>query len=181
MSSKSAQFVRAKQIHEKARFFRGHFRNSVAVIERELGIILTEYFCAPDADKQKLFFDRVVSSHFYSLRNKKEILVKILKADYPQYWKANSNIFSDLDDIMEFRNKLAHSIVDATETALNRPIEQGIGFVANGAMDRITMPSALLSCLLLIPLRGQESRQKQVVIGHRGRSRKQYGSRASAS
>ena len=37
-------------------------------------------------------------------------------------------------------------------------------------MDRITMPSALLSCLLLIPLRGQESCQKQVVIGHRGRS-----------
>jgi len=41
---------------------------------------------------------------------------------------------------------------------------------ANGAMDRITMPSALLSCLLLIPLRGQESCQKQVVIRHRGRS-----------
>ncbi|MFZ4777796.1 MAG: hypothetical protein ACOYM3_20700, partial [Terrimicrobiaceae bacterium] len=40
---------------------------------------------------------------------------------------------------------------------------------ANGAMNRITMPSALLSCLLLFPLRGQESRQKQVVAGHRGR------------
>jgi len=41
---------------------------------------------------------------------------------------------------------------------------------ANRAMDRITMPSALLSCLLLIPLRGQEPCQKQVVIRHRGRS-----------
>ena len=37
--------------------------------------------------------------------------------------------------------------------------------IANRAMDRITMPSALLSCLLLIPLRGQESRQKQVGAG----------------
>ena len=45
---------------------------------------------------------------------------------------------------------------------------------ANGAMDRITMPSALLSCLQLIPLRGQESCQKQVVIRHRGRSLKIY-------
>ena len=36
------------------------------------------------------------------------------------------------------------------------------------------MPAALLSCLLLIPLRGQESRQKQVVIGHRGRSANKY-------
>ena len=34
------------------------------------------------------------------------------------------------------------------------------------------MPTALLSCLLLFPLRGQESRQKQVVMGHRGRSAK---------
>ena len=32
------------------------------------------------------------------------------------------------------------------------------------------MPAALLSCLLLIPLRGQEACQKQVGIGHRGRS-----------
>jgi hypothetical protein len=31
-------------------------------------------------------------------------------------------------------------------------------------MDLITMPSALLSCLL----RSQEPRQKQVAIGHRG-------------
>jgi hypothetical protein len=40
--------------------------------------------------------------------------------------------------------------------------------------DRWTpMPSALLSCLLL-PLRGQESGQKQVGIGHRGRSPEEY-------
>ena len=38
-------------------------------------------------------------------------------------------------------------------------------------MDQITIPSGLLSCFPLIPLRGQEARQKQVVIGHRGRSR----------
>ena len=38
-------------------------------------------------------------------------------------------------------------------------------------MDLIPMPAALQSCLLP-PLRGQESRQKQVGIGHRGRSKK---------
>jgi len=37
---------------------------------------------------------------------------------------------------------------------------------ANGAIDRITMPSALLAQIL----RTQDLRQKQVVIGHRGRS-----------
>jgi len=37
-------------------------------------------------------------------------------------------------------------------------------------MDRITMPSALLSRILL----PQDPRQKQVVIRHRGRSAKEY-------
>jgi hypothetical protein len=41
---------------------------------------------------------------------------------------------------------------------------------ANRAMDRITMPSALLSRILL----AQDPRQKQVVIGHRGRSPEIY-------
>ena len=41
--------------------------------------------------------------------------------------------------------------------------------ISNKPMDQITIPSGLLSCFLLIPLRGQEARQKQVVIGHRGR------------
>ena len=41
--------------------------------------------------------------------------------------------------------------------------------MANEPMDLIPMPSALLARLLL-PLRGQEACQKQVGIGHRGRS-----------
>ena len=41
-------------------------------------------------------------------------------------------------------------------------------------MDPIPMPAALLSCLLLFPLRGQESCQKQVVMGHRGRWAENY-------
>jgi len=41
-------------------------------------------------------------------------------------------------------------------------------------MDPTPMPAALLSCLLLFPLRGQEPRQKQVVMGHRGRSAEKY-------
>jgi hypothetical protein len=39
-------------------------------------------------------------------------------------------------------------------------------------MDQTAVPSGLLACLLLIPLRGQETRQKQAAVGHRGRSQK---------
>ena len=41
---------------------------------------------------------------------------------------------------------------------------------SNRPMEQIPVPSGLLACLLLIPLRGQETRQKQAGIPHRGRS-----------
>jgi len=37
-------------------------------------------------------------------------------------------------------------------------------------MEQIPVPAGLLAYLLLIPLRGQETRQKQAGIPHRGRS-----------
>jgi len=39
----------------------------------------------------------------------------------------------------------------------------------NEPMEKIPVPSGLLACLLLIPLRAQETRQKQAGIPHRGR------------
>ena len=41
---------------------------------------------------------------------------------------------------------------------------------ANKPMQQIAIPSGLLPCFLLIPLRGKEAGQKQVAIPDRGRS-----------
>jgi len=38
-----------------------------------------------------------------------------------------------------------------------------------GPVQQIAIPSGLLACLLLVPLRGQETRQKQVAIPDWGR------------
>ncbi len=46
--------------------------------------------------------------------------------------------------------------------------------IPNRPMEQIPVPSELLSCFLLIPLRGQEARQKQAGIPHRGRSVTKY-------
>jgi hypothetical protein len=101
----------------------------VAVIEREIALILTDYFCTSDEEKRKLFFTDVVNAHFFSLNSKKEVLVKIVKSDYPRYWNENIATLKALDEIMRFRNKLAHSVVDVSDLAITRPLEEGIGFV----------------------------------------------------
>jgi len=117
----------ARKIHEKARYLRGCFLNSVAVIERDIALILTEYFCTEDEDKRNLFFNKVAGK--FSLNAKKEILIDMVKKDYPRYWEEHKQFLTDLQRIQEFRNKLAHSVVDASDEALCRPIEEGVGFI----------------------------------------------------
>ncbi len=117
----------AKKIHEKARYLRGRFLNSVAVIERYITVILTEYFCTEDEFKRDLFFNKVAGK--FTLNKKKIILIDIVKNDYPRYWEENKQFLIDLQSIQEFRNKLAHSVVDVSDEALGRSIEEGVGFV----------------------------------------------------
>ncbi len=121
------KFVAVGKIHEKARYLRGRFLNSVAVIERDIAVILTEYLCTEDEFKRDLFFNKVAGK--FSLNKKKEILIEIVKNDYPRYWEEHKQFLIDLQSIQEFRNKLAHSVVDISDEALGRSIEEGVGFV----------------------------------------------------
>ena len=118
-----------ERIHERARYIRGRFLNSVAVIERKIALILTDYFCTSDEGKRELFFTEIVNGHFFPLNSKKGILLKIIQMDYPRYWKENKITLKALDDIQKFRNKLAHSVVDVSEDALKRPLDEGVGFI----------------------------------------------------
>lgn len=124
------------QLHKKARYMRGRFLNSVAVIERDIALILTEYFCTEDENKRELFFCKVAEK--LSLQKKKEILIALVKKDYPRYWDEHKQFLKDLQNIQEFRNKLAHSIIDVSEDALSRPIDEGIGFVQWAKGEPIT-------------------------------------------
>ncbi len=117
----------AQKLHERARYLRGRFLNSVAVIERDIAVILTEYFCTVDESKRELFFEKVAET--LSLQKKKEILIEIVKNDYPRYWEENKKFLTDLQQIQEFRNKLAHSVLDVSDDALARPLEDAVGFV----------------------------------------------------
>ena len=61
-----AKVVACEKIHEKAIFLRGRFINTVAVIERDLALLLTDYFCTSDESKRELFYTKIVNSpHFH--------------------------------------------------------------------------------------------------------------------
>lgn len=120
-------FVAAERLHARAREYRGRFLNHIAVIERDIALLLTAYFCTTDGLKQELFFDRIACK--MSLEEKRKLLTEIIKKDYPNYWKENSDFLKDIQELQIFRNKLAHSILDVSDEALARPLDAGVGFV----------------------------------------------------
>jgi len=137
MDDKSrAKHRAAEQLHERARQFRGRFLNHMAVIERNIALLLTDYFCRDDATKQAIFFDSIASA--MTLNAKRSVLTEIVKKDYPRYWDEHSQFLLDLQRLQEFRNKLAHSIVDVSDAALARPPELGVSFVQWKAGEPIT-------------------------------------------
>ncbi|MBP9854379.1 MAG: hypothetical protein KBD53_05890 [Candidatus Omnitrophica bacterium] len=123
------QRIKAAQlIHENARQYRGSFLNLIACIEHDIAHLLTDYFCTICPDKRRIFYEEIVTEEFFSLYRKKNVLIKIVKVDYPRYWNDKKDFLKTFDKVLEFRNKLAHSVVDVSEKALSRPIEEGIGF-----------------------------------------------------
>ena len=130
------EFKAAGRVHERARQIRGRFLNHIAVIEHDIASLLTSYFCTEDTSKQELFFTRVAGR--MSLEEKRVLLTEIVKLDYPRYWEEHAEFLRDLQQLQTFRNKLAHSIVDVSESALARPIEKGVGFVQWQASSPIT-------------------------------------------
>lgn len=118
---------KAEKIHEKAREYRGRFLNTVACIEREMGFLITELFCRQELELQKFFFSNLVMN--LTLQKKKEIVFRFCKQYEPGFWEDEKEFLTKLDDVQTFRNKLAHSVVDVSENALNRPIKEGVGFV----------------------------------------------------
>ena len=121
------KFKSARLIHDKARDFRGRFLNHLAVIERDIALLLSAYFCTDDPLKQELFFNQIACR--MQLEQKRTLLAQIVERDYPRYWEENGQFLQDLKKLQELRNKLAHSVVDVSTAALERPIDQGIGFI----------------------------------------------------
>jgi hypothetical protein len=122
-----AKVQAARAIHERARQFRGRFLNSIAVIDHEICQFLTEYFCKSDDKKRELFFTDIAAR--MSSEGRRVLLTNIVKQDYPEIWEEYKSLIQDLKQYQEFRNKLAHSMIDVSDAALARPLKDGIGFI----------------------------------------------------
>ena len=122
------KIAQAQRLHEVVRQIRGRLLNSVAVIDVDVSRLLAAYFCYDDKRR-----DLALSEVFVrplQLRHKVGLLKKVLEKDFSWYLEKNSQaMFKDLETLMKFRNRLAHSTVDVSDEALGKDPKEEVGFV----------------------------------------------------
>lgn len=118
----------AQKYHGLAREIRGRYLNSVAVLDTYLAEIITEYFCK-EGNRKDLFYSEMATSQHLSLRNKRDILWKIINIELKPHLKECKDINKKIDSILTYRNKLAHATIDVSEEALSVEKVKGVGFV----------------------------------------------------
>lgn len=127
-----------KRLHEKAMRIRGRFINTMTFLDRKISKILADYFCSNCEDKRNIFLNKIVGAEFFTLTKKINILKHILKSDYPDYYKKNKECFNFSKEVVDFRNTLAHSILEISSETLEK---QEVRFIG---IDSITIVDELI-------------------------------------
>ena len=108
---------------------RGAFLAHVIPIEELVKDIISYHFCS-DEEKRKQFISLILNGRDYTLASGIEILEKILDIHYHDLTQRYPKLIDDLNKIIQFRNSLAHSMLDTSD-----------GFLAKNYMDRIRLIS----------------------------------------
>ena len=117
---------KSQKLHQFAAQLRGKFLNGAAWIDMLLCEIITSYFCTSQ-NRRKLFFSEVgVDINLY---RKTELLLKILKHEFPAILVAYPSLQEQLNAFRKFRNRLAHSHIDTSKLALRAKTTDEVTFI----------------------------------------------------
>lgn len=102
---------------------RGRFLDQVIVIERLIDDIISRHFC-PEDYRFHLLFSLVATELTFHSRIK--TLKTVLECCYPELLGKHPNLIKDIKKIKEFRNKIAHSMLDSSEDFLEKEYDDRI-------------------------------------------------------
>ena len=121
-----AERGKSHQLHKLANEIRGKFLTGATWIEILLSDILATYFCT--SEQRRLLFFSVVAVEM-SLYRKTELLVKLLRFEYPEMLMKYPRLESQLQVFRSFRNLVAHSHIDTSKPALGTTTQDEVTFI----------------------------------------------------
>ncbi len=143
------------RLHQYVRNWRGQLINSVSVIDLRLALVISKFFAKEE--RFLLFFSEMATSRSMTFRKKRDMLRIIFQQD-PLFETAKErNLLKELEDIGNFRNVLAHSVLDVSGAALAKTPQEGVGFVSyKGGQKKSSLsprPNSTIGTGELEPLR----------------------------
>ena len=120
---------------------RGAIINDVIFLERVIDDFIANYFCSDPVKRDELM-ELVLTNERYSLSSKIEVMVRIIKLHYKEFFNQYPNIKGELDFISEKRNVLAHVLLDTTNEGIENEV---MGFIRfKNAKERIPFTKELI-------------------------------------
>jgi hypothetical protein len=119
------------RVYEWSVRIRGAFMDQTIWLDTIITGILVLYF-TEDAKKQSVLGEALTGRDF-SFSGRTELLEKVVKVSFPDFANTRRDLFTKLDKIRRFRNRLAHAQLDTSDGFLARGGEQiRLVFYENG-------------------------------------------------
>lgn len=119
------------KIYEWSVRVRGAFMDQTIWLDTIITGLLVLYF-TEDAKKQSVLGEALTGRDF-SFSARIELLEKVVKLSFPAFVNAQHDLFTKLDEIRRFRNRLAHAQLDTSDEFLAKGGEQiRLAFYENG-------------------------------------------------
>ncbi len=111
-------------LYDLSKEIRGSFLDQAIAIEMLITDIISRHFC-PEEARRSLFFSLVPPELTFS--TKIRILETILELCYPDLLEKYPTLIKEIKKIKNFRNRVAHSMLDTTEEFLKKKYNDRIG------------------------------------------------------
>ena len=114
-------------LHEKDNLLRGRYLIQAIAIEMIIGDIIALSLC-PNEDSRSLFTSLILNYREFTFGGKTQILKKLMESKHPTIVNKHTEIFGQINKVIQLRNKLAHCMLDASDE-----------FLAKNYTDRIQL------------------------------------------
>jgi len=107
-----------EQLFQLAQHIRAPFLEQAIFIEKLIEDIIAKHFC-PEEERRTLFFSLVINGTELTFSSKIDILDRLLQLCYPIVVKSYPQLINEIQKIRRFRNRVAHALLDTSETFLS--------------------------------------------------------------
>jgi len=131
---------RLDKLYKRDVKYRGRVLTLSITIEHILSEIISHHFCSNEYQRN-LMFSLILTESGLMFKKKILIFKKLMELQYSDLLKKYPELVDSLEDVRDFRNKLAHFMLDTSEETIRKNAKEQINLIyhKNGRKHPITI------------------------------------------